>query len=268
MEKISQVSLRPASSSSKNFFMNPSTSLKGKRALVTGASSGIGRAIARALDAQGCAVALCARREDRLREVADELKNATVCAADLSDEDQLIAAVKKANYEMGGLDILINSAGIARQASLINGATSDWTDMLQVNVLALAQITREALQYFPESGGHIIHLSSMSGHRVPGRGGFYSATKFAVRAMTEGLRQELRLEGNMTRVGCISPGFVDTELLDEYFQSSDNAQAKYESIGYQILQPEEIADLVLHQLTMPATAEVTDILVRPTAQAT
>jgi len=268
MGKISPLNLRPASPSSKTFFMNPPTSLNGKRALITGASSGIGRAITRALDSQGCSVALCARRKDRLQEVAGELKNATICTADLAEEDQLVAAVNHAKGAMGGLDILINSAGIARQASLIDGKTSDWTDMLQVNVLALAQITREALRHFPESGGHIIHLSSMSGHRVPGRGGFYSATKFAVRAMTEGLRQELRHKGNLTRVGCISPGFVDTELLDEYFQVSGDDQAKYESIGYPILQPEEIAELVVHQLTMPETAEVTDILVRPTGQAT
>ena len=248
--------------------MNPPTSLDGKRALITGASSGIGRAIATALDTLGCRVALCARRKERLEETAASLQLAITCPADLADETQLVNVVEQAHREMGGLDILINSAGIARQAKLIDGATSDWAEMLQINVLALAQITREALRFFPEKGGHIIHLSSMSGHRVPGRGGFYSATKFAVRAMTEGLRQELRMEGNRTRVGCISPGFVDTELLDEYFQSTGNDQAKYEAIGYPILQPEEIADLVIHQLTMPETAEVTDILVRPTGQAT
>ena len=108
----------------------------------------------------------------------------------------------------------------------------------------------------------------MSGHRVPGKGGFYAATKFAVRAMTEGLRQELRASGNLTRVSSISPGFVDTELLDLYFNDSDDRSSKYDRIGYPLLQPEEIAELVIHQLTMPATAEVTDILVRPTAQTT
>jgi len=252
--------------------MNSPTDLTGKRAFVTGASSGIGRAIGRALSARGCAVALCARREDRLRELAGELESsggtALVCPADLADEASLVAAVNQAGTSWEGLDILINASGVARQAMLVDGATEDWHTMLTVNVLALAQVTREALRFFPVEGGHVVNLGSMSGHRVPGRGGFYSATKFAVRAMTEGLRQELRLAGNLTRVSSISPGFVDTELLDQYFQTGGDPAARYGAIDYPILQPEEIADLVLHQLTMPATAEVTDILVRPTAQKT
>ena len=140
--------------------------------------------------------------------------------------------------------------------------------MMNINVLALSIATREALRYFPDSGGHIVNISSMSGHRVPGRGGFYSASKFAVRAITEGLRQELRLAGNLTRVSSISPGFVDTELLDDYFKSSRGGVSKYDAISYPILKPEEIAELVLHQLALPDTVEVTDILVRPTHQAT
>ena len=140
--------------------------------------------------------------------------------------------------------------------------------MMDINVLGLANVTRHALPHFPKSGGHILNLSSMSGHRVPGKGGFYAATKFAVRAMTEGLRQELRAAGSLTRVSSISPGFVDTELLDIYFANADDGTSKYDRIGYPLLKPEEIAELVVHQLTLPATAEVTDILVRPTAQAT
>lgn len=250
---------------------NEPTSLAGKKALVTGASSGIGRAIARALSCEGVSVALLARREDRLTELVEEIRESSGVAysvpVDLTATGLAQDAIHLAASSLDGLDIIINAAGVARQAKLIDGEIDDWKTMLDINVIALSVVTRTALPYFPEEGGHILNLSSMSGHRVPGKGGFYAATKFAVRALTEGLRQELRAAGNLTRVSSISPGFVDTELLDEYFQGGSDT-AKYDAIGYPILQPEEIADLVLHQLTMPATAEVTDILVRPTAQAT
>ncbi|NNE91486.1 MAG: SDR family NAD(P)-dependent oxidoreductase [Verrucomicrobiales bacterium] len=252
---------------------NPPTELTGKTAFVTGASSGIGRAIATALGRQGVQVVLCARRLERLEAVAESIQKAggpeaAIVTADFFDVVEIECAIAEGAGQAGGkLDILINSAGIGRQAKLVDGNTQDWREMLNLNVLALAVATREALKFFPEdTGGHVVNLGSMSGHRVPGRGGFYAATKFAVRAMTEGLRQELRLMENPTRVSSISPGFVDTELLDDYFKAGTDGAAKYEAIGYPILQPEEIADVVLAQLKMPATAEITDVLIRPTAQ--
>lgn len=247
-------------------------SLSGKKALVTGASSGIGKAIATALSQAGIHTALLARREETLRKISEELStNGTKSFAfpvDLTDTGAAQDAVNMAASALGGLDIVINAAGLARQAALSDGDPDDWRAMLDLNVFALAVVTREALPHFPAEGGHVIHLCSMSGHRVPGKGGFYSATKFAVRAMTEGLRQELRAIGNLTRVGCISPGFVDTPLLDEYFAGSGGDAAKHQAVDYPMLRPEEIAELVLHQLSLPATAEVTDILVRPTHQKT
>jgi len=249
--------------------MKTDTPLTGKRALVTGASSGIGRAIAQDLARHGCHVALLARREERLHETAAlveaEGSTAQVIPVDLADTTMTRQAVAAAASAFGGLDIVINAAGIGRQSKLMDGNIEDWKDMFDINVMALAVVTHEAIPHFPEGGGHIVNISSMSGHRVPGKGGFYAATKFAVRAMTEGLRQELREQNNFTRVSSISPGFVDTELLDEYFSGGDT-DANYTAIGYSILQPEEIAELVIHQLTMPPTAEVTDILVRPTGQ--
>ncbi|MDA7920570.1 SDR family NAD(P)-dependent oxidoreductase [Verrucomicrobiales bacterium] len=249
--------------------MNNRVNLAGKRAIITGASSGIGFAIAKELARNGVSVALLARRERKLEENVREIVSnggvADFVTVDLCDEEANCAAIAAAASKLDGLDILINAAGMAKQANLSDGDYEDWKAMLNLNVIALAVATREALPYFPKDGGHIVNISSMSGHRVPGKGGFYSATKFAVRAMTEGLRQELREADNPTRVSSISPGFVNTELLDHYFGGESSA---YERIGHPILQPEEIADLVLHQLTMPKSAEVTDILVRPTAQRT
>lgn len=246
--------------------------LSGKKALVTGASSGIGRSIVRALAKKQVSVALMARRKDRLEAVSEEVREsggeAHVFVVDLSDPVATASAVSEAAEALENIDILVNAAGVAVQASLSDGDYEDWRTMVNINVLGLANVSRLTLKHFPKTGGHILNLSSMSGHRVPGKGGFYAATKFAVRAMTEGLRQELRASGNLTRVSSISPGFVDTELLDLYFNDSDDRSSKYDRIGYPLLQPEEIAELVIHQLTMPATAEVTDILVRPTAQTT
>jgi NADP-dependent 3-hydroxy acid dehydrogenase YdfG len=246
------------------------TLLKGKAAFVSGASSGIGRAIARALTAEGVRVTLCARRRDRLEEVAESIRagggEAQIESADFFQVNEIDSAIRGAADHWGGLDILINSAGIARQAMLMDGDTNDWREMLNLNVLALAVASREALKYFPDGGGHIVNLSSMSGHRVPGRGGFYAATKFAVRAITEGLRQELRIAGNATRISSVSPGFVDTEMLDDYFKDGTGGVKKYDAIGYEILKPEEVAAVVIRQLTMPQSAEITDVLIRPTAQ--
>ena len=245
--------------------------LAGKSAFVSGGSSGIGREIAVQLGAAGAKVTVCARRVERLDETADVIRQAggkaQVVAADFVETKAIEEAVAfAADHWGGGLDIVINAAGVARQAGLSDGATQDWRSMLEINVLALAVVTREALKFFPDEGGDVINISSMSGHRVPGRGGFYSATKFAVRAMTEGLRQELRQAGNATRVGSVSPGFVETELLDEYFRSA--GADRYQAIDYPILKVKEVAGAVLSMLQLPRTAEITDILMRPTGQAT
>ncbi|MEM7013709.1 MAG: SDR family NAD(P)-dependent oxidoreductase [Verrucomicrobiota bacterium] len=245
-------------------------SLQGKAAFVTGASSGIGRAIALALAANGVQVSLVARREDRLQEVSAAAggdSQTQVLTADFRDEAQIVAAVDSAADHWGGLDILINSAGVALQASLVDGDTDVWREMLEVNVLGLAVASREALKHFDaDRGGHVVNICSMSGHRVPGKGGFYAPTKFAVRAMTEGLRQELRLAGNPTRVSQISPGFVDTELVDKYFESA--GANRYDAVDYQMLSADDTTAAVMHILTAPPHADITDILLRPTAQKT
>ncbi len=206
-----------------------------------------------------------------MREVAELVTDcgghAHIVTADFADERQIMAAVEAAAVSFDRLDILINSAGIALQSPLSSGETVEWREMWEVNVLGTAVASREALKQFdPARGGHIVNLCSMSGHRVPGKGGFYAATKFAVRAMTEGLRQELRMAGNPTRVSQISPGFVDTELLDTYFRG--NTEQRYQAVDYPLLKAEDIASTVMHVLMAPEHVDVTDVLLRPRDQKT
>ena len=227
-----------------------------KTALVTGASSGIGKAIASALIDQGMTViGLC-------RSVAQLPDGVTPLSCDLRDE----SAIRSAFEELDSLDILVNSAGLAYLARICDGDPSDWEEMWRVNVHALGLCSQLALPLFPASGGHILNLSSMSGHRVPPTGGFYASTKFAVRAVSEALRAELKSLGNKTRISCLSPGFVDTPLLEKYFAGREDQLAETRA-NIDMLTPEAIAEAAVHILTSPAGVEINDILMRSADQA-
>jgi len=238
-----------------------------KVALVTGASSGIGRAVALALSEAGLRVALSARRGDRLEELARRLRTeALVVPADLRNEaaiDEMFEAVRAA---WGGVDVLVNSGGLGRNAPLAEGPVEAWREMLEVNVLGLSVCTRHAVADMRSRGddGHVIHISSMSAHRVPAGSGMYSATKFAVRASTEGLRQELRKMGSDIRVTAISPGYVETEFAEVYHGRSDAAENTYGN--FKVLQPEDVASTVMHVLHAPPHVAIHDVLMRPTRQ--
>ncbi|MFP6873707.1 MAG: SDR family oxidoreductase [Verrucomicrobiales bacterium] len=237
-------------------------SLKDKCALITGASSGIGAACAHALAGQGARVILSGRNEAALKELAQATGGQAI-SADLRD----MAEVEQLFTQAGErIDILINSAGIAPRAPIIDGDPDHFRELLEVNVLALTRCCQLALPRFdPVNGGHIINLSSMSGHRVPPSGGFYAATKFAVRAVTEALRYELKAGGNRTRVATISPGFVDTPLLNLYFKGSeDKLKALREELD--MLDPADVAAAVLHVLQAPGHVEIGDIQLRPAGQ--
>lgn len=236
--------------------------LNGKTALVTGASSGIGAACARALAEKGVTVIITGRRRDTLQDLAEEIGGRAI-SADLRDQ----SAIDRLFDECGDrLDILVNSAGIAPKAPILDGDYDDFRAMLEVNALALAYCCQHAVKKFdPETGGHIINISSKSGQRVPRSGGFYAPTKFAVRAITESLRHELRAAGSTTKVATISPGFVDTPLLENYFCGNEDALARLKD-EIHMLQPEDIARAVLHVIEAPAHVDVNDIQLRPTAQ--
>ncbi|MGB3493704.1 MAG: SDR family NAD(P)-dependent oxidoreductase [Elainellaceae cyanobacterium] len=239
-------------------------------ALVTGASSGIGRAIAIRLAKDGYRIAVCARRQEKLESLAAEIENlgseVRTYQTDLRQESQIIKMFEAIRSEWGGVDVLINNAGLGHKQSLMMGDTEAWREMLEVNVLALCMCTREAIQDMQAKGskGHIVQVSSMSAHRVPAGSGMYSASKFAVRSLTEGLRLELRAADSSIRVSAVSPGYVETEFAEKYTQSAEKASELYGK--FPVLQPEDVAEAVSYLLSQPDHVQVHDILVRPTQQ--
>jgi NADP-dependent 3-hydroxy acid dehydrogenase YdfG len=232
-------------------------------ALVTGASAGIGRAIAERLVGAGMRVAVCARRRERLERIGEGV---LPIAADLRREEDITAMFATIREAWGGVDVLINNAGLGRDAPLVSGATEAWREVLEVNVLALSVCTREAVADMRRRGddGHIVHISSMSAYRVPSASGMYSASKFAVRALTEALRLELHVLGSGIRVSAISPGFVETEFAAVYHQSEERARATYPR--YKVLEANDVAEGVLYLLSQPPHVQIHDLLMRPTAQ--
>ena len=227
-----------------------------KTALVTGASSGIGKAIAIALQESGMKVIGLCRSVENLPE------GVTPLACDLRDATQ----IQEAFLSLDHLDILVNSAGLAYLSRLTDGDPALWEEMWQVNVHALSLCCQLALPLFPKTSGQILNLSSMSGHRVPPTGGFYAATKFAVRAVSEALRAELKTASSSVRVSTLSPGFVDTPLLDKYFAGRED-QLKQTRESIKMLTPESIAASALHVLTSPPDVEINDIMMRSADQA-
>ncbi len=236
-------------------------------AIVTGASSGIGDAVVRRLAAGGLRVVATARREDRLEALAAELgeDRVRVVPADLRSEAD-IQRVFAAADAWGDARVLVNNAGLGRYAPLSCGDTEAWREMLEVNVLALCIATREMVSRLHERGGpgHVFHISSMAAHRVPSESGVYSATKFAVRSLTEGLRMELRAMKSPVRVTAISPGYVKTEFAENYHGDPAKAEATYSQ--YDVLTADDVASAVEYALALPPHAQVHDILMRPTDQ--
>ncbi len=238
-------------------------------AIVTGASSGIGLAIAQHLSKAGYDLAICARRHDRLTAAARDLETSgsevLIQTVDLRDEAQILNFFSAVHERFGRLDVLINNAGLGHKEPLMTGKTDAWREMIEVNVLALCICTREAVQWMQSANsGHIVHISSMSGHRVPAIAGIYSATKFAVRSLSETLRRELRTARSNIRISSVSPGIVETEFAQKYHQSAEKAQETYGQ--FPVLQAEDIAKAVIYALQQPEHVEVNDILVRPTQQ--
>ena len=245
---------------------------KGKTAFITGASNGIGAAIATRLLAEGMRVVGAARRQGRVAKIFQQADasgaNSLAVECDVRDEGSVHEAFSLAKKTFGGVDVLVNNAGLGHAATLAEGKVDEWREMLDVNVLGLCICTRDALadMRFRGGHGHIIHIGSMAGQRVPAGAGLYSATKHAVRALTEALRMELREKGDAIRVGEICPGFVETGFASHYLKSEEKAREVYSQ--FKVLEANDVAEAVVYMLSCPAHVQVHDILMRPTEQPT
>ena len=210
------------------------------------------------------------RRQERLDELTELSTNLPgefhALSVDLRDQAQLTESFEQLLFRFPGINVLVNNAGLGHRASLIDGDPTHWQEMLQVNVMALCICTQLVVRHLRANSdrGQIIHISSMSAHRVPPNSGMYAASKHAVRALTEALRQELRELGSAIKVTSLSPGFVETEFAEHYHRSSEKAKEIYSR--YPVMQAEDIAEQVRFVLELPERVEVHDMLTRPTQQ--
>jgi NADP-dependent 3-hydroxy acid dehydrogenase YdfG len=248
--------------------------LDGTVALVTGASSGIGEATAAELARQGAAVALAARRRDRLEDLASRLREngarTTVLEADVGDQAQAESAVAQTVKELGRLDILVNNAGVMLLGPVQDAPLEEWQRMVQVNLLGLLYCTHAALPHLlsaardSERGcADVVNISSVAGRVARSGSGVYNLTKHGVGAFSESLRQEVT--GRHVRVSIVEPGAVDTEL------ASHNRPEVLESIGKRFgsierLVSEDIADAIGYIVTRPRRTAINELLIRPTEQ--
>ena len=242
--------------------------LEGRVAAVTGASSGIGEATALALAEAGAAVAIAARREDRLAALAERIEGRSLVAeVDVSDEEQAREFVQRANDELGGLHILVNNAGVMLLGPVAGAHTEEWRRMISVNLLGLLYCTHAALPLIEAcGGGDIVNLSSVAGRRADAGAAVYNMTKFGVHAFSEALRQEALHAG--IRVTTVAPGFVETELQGHNRNPlvKQALSRSREQIG-DVLAPADIADAIVNAVSRPRHVCVNEIVVRPTMQA-
>jgi NADP-dependent 3-hydroxy acid dehydrogenase YdfG len=243
-------------------------------ALVTGASSGIGAATAKALAAQGAVVALLARRADRLHELRAEIESAggtaLVVPVDVTDAEQVSAAVGRTVAEFGRLDTVVNNAGLIRMGPAAEAPLQDWDDLVAVNIQGVLYVTRAVLPHLidaatdsPRGVADVVTISSTAGWVARPGNAVYSLTKFGVNAFSESVRQEVL--GKRVRVGVVGPGTVDTEIFIHLAESSRETFER--QTGDMVkLQPEDIADAVLYMVTRDRRVAVNHMLVRAAEQ--
>jgi NADP-dependent 3-hydroxy acid dehydrogenase YdfG len=244
--------------------------LDGTVALVTGASSGIGEATARALAARGAAVALVARRRDRLEALAADLESALVIEADVTDREQATAAVETAARELGRLDTLINNAGVMLLGPIVDAPVEEWDRMIDINLKGLLYVAHAALPHLlaaaqtePRRVADLVNVSSVAGRVARQGNGVYAATKWGVNAFTEALRQEVT--ERHVRVSVIEPGATSTELSSHLRpEIAEQAMRRFE--GVERLEADDIAEAIDFIVTRPRRVAVNELLVRPTEQ--
>ncbi|TYB95389.1 SDR family NAD(P)-dependent oxidoreductase [Micromonospora sp. WP24] len=242
-----------------------SNALDGKVVLVTGASSGIGQGTALALSKAGARVAVGARRADRLKSLTQDAPGEILALdLDVTDRQSVQDAVAATVDRFGSLDVLVNNAGVMLSGPILGADLTEWTRMVETNLLGSMYAVHAALPHLLATKGAVVQISSTSGRTASAASAVYGATKFGITAFSEALRQEVTAEG--VRVIVIEPGFVDTELASHISDPAIQAMAKSMAESMRTLQPEDIASAVLYALTQPEHVAVNEILIRPTDQ--
>jgi NADP-dependent 3-hydroxy acid dehydrogenase YdfG len=235
-----------------------------KVAVITGASSGIGEATARALVGAGYRVGLLARRADRISALAAELgDDALAIEADVTDRNSLVAAAEGVQSELGGADILVNNAGLMLLGPFSSDQRDDYRRMVETNLLGAITTTEVFLDQLRDGGGDLINISSVAGRTARPANGVYAATKWGINGWSESLRQELQPD---IRVTVIEPGAVATELTS-HITHEETRKATEAFVQELAIRPEDIADVIVFAVSRPRRMTLNEILVRPTGQA-
>ncbi len=245
-----------------------SNNIEQKVVVITGASSGMGESAARRLAAEGARVVLGARRTDRIDAIAAEIDEeggaALAVSTDVTDRDQVAHLVDTAVGTYGRIDVLINNAGVMPLSPFDRLKVDEWDQMIDVNLKGVLYGIAAALPHMKEQkSGQIVNLSSVAGHKVFGGSAVYSATKSGVRALSEGLRQEVKPYNIRTTI--ISPGAVKTELLD-HISEPDVQQANQEYVGQVGVPADSFARVVVFAISQPDELDINEVLFRPTSQ--
>ncbi|GAA5033662.1 oxidoreductase [Marivirga lumbricoides] len=243
--------------------------IKNKVAVVTGASSGIGEATALMLAKAGAKVTIAARREEKLNALKEKIEkdggSALVVPTDVTDKDAVEKMIRETKEKFGSVDILINNAGIMPLSFMKNLKTDEWEKMVDVNIKGVLNTIGGTLPIMQEQkSGHIINISSVAGRRVMPGSAVYSATKFAVRALSEGMRMELSPSSNI-KVTSIEPGAVETELPNTI--TDDEVMENFKKLKeMNMLQSEDIAKSIVYAIEQADRVNVNEIMVMPTEQ--
>jgi NADP-dependent 3-hydroxy acid dehydrogenase YdfG len=237
----------------------------GRVAVITGASSGIGEATARALAAHGYRVALLARRANRINVLADQLGGGAIAIeADVTDRESVVAAAERVQQELGGADILINNAGVMLTAPFGSDQHEEHRRMVETNLLGAMTTTDVFLdQLRTDDGGDLVNVSSVAGRVAPAGFAAYAATKWGINGWSEALRVELQPD---IRVTVIEPGAITTELTD-HITDPASKQANKTATAEMGIPAQDIADVIAFAVSRPQRVTLNEILVRPTAQA-
>lgn len=245
------------------------TNIKDKVVIITGASSGIGEATAKELASKGAKVVLAARREDRLKKLQEEIKSnggqAIYKVTDVTSLQQMEELAAYTLKEFGKIDVLVNNAGLMPQSFLAENKVDEWDRMIDVNIKGVLYAIAAIVPSMRKSkSGHVINLSSVAGHKIFPGGTVYCGTKFAVKAISEGLRQEEAMSGTNISVTNISPGAVTSELLETI--SDPKMKAGMEEFYKIAIDADSIARAIAFAIEQPSDVDINEMIIRPTVQ--